>query len=536
MLFQYNVYFVLLSITAVVSATVAFATWQCRSNSSANKPFIAMMLAITGYATVAAMEAFATALSEKIFWSKLEYVGSGSVITFFLIFAMHFTNKNRWLTPRNTALLWIVPTFNVILVATNEWHGLVWSGFSPLSNEANVVVYEHNLGFFWVMGCVYTYTFTGIVLLIQKSLSRSVMYYKQSRITLAAVAVPLLGATLYMLRLTPVGLNITPMCFMATGLLLFVSIFRFRMFDLIPIAREILIESMSDGVLVLDVKNRIIDINPAAKRLIGTKYQHIGQPVAQVLPEWQKMVNLYYSSESFKTEMFIDLETSNYVELVITVLYSDRKQLTGHLIVLRDITQRYLVESELRQANHRLQNQVLEIELLQTKMREQAVRDGLTNLFNRRYFDEIFPKELSLAEQNSAPVALIILDIDYFKRINDTFGHQAGDFVIQSFTNLLRNYNDFQGIICRYGGEEFVLVFPGLTLEKAFSHAERIRLAFQETRLEFVGKEIYATVSGGVGVFPIHGKTKDELLQAVDGALYTAKLDGRNCIKCVAHS
>ena len=83
-----------------------------------------MMLAIAGYATVAAMEAAAIILREKIFWSKLEYVGSGSVITLLLIFAMHFTNKNRWLTPRNTALLWAIPTFNVILVATNEWHGL----------------------------------------------------------------------------------------------------------------------------------------------------------------------------------------------------------------------------------------------------------------------------------------------------------------------------------------------------------------------------------------------------------------------------
>lgn len=112
-------------------------------------------------------------------------------------------------------------------------------------------------------------------------------------------------------------------------------------------------------------------------------------------------------------------------------------------------------------------------------------------------------------------------------------GHQAGDRVIQTFADLLRNYSDSQNIVCRYGGEEFVLALPGLTQEKAFQHAEQIRLLFQAARLESGGKEIYTTVSGGVAVFPDHGKTTDELLQLVDQALYAAKLHGRNCIKRV---
>lgn len=229
MLFQYNLYFLILSITVIISTTVAFAAWQRRSTSLASKPFISMMLAIAGYATVAAMEAAAILLREKIFWSKLEYVGSGSVITLFLIFAMQFTNKNQF-------------------------------------------------------------------------------------------------------------------C------------------------------------------------------LVGS------------------------------------------------------------------------------------------------------------------------------------------MDIDYFKNINDTFGHQAGDRVIQVFADLLRNYSDSQNIVCRYGGEEFVLALPGLTQEKAFQHAEQIRLSFQAARLESGGKEIHTTVSGGVAVFPDHGKTTDELLQVVDQALYAATLHGRNCIKRVQSS
>ncbi|MBD2562877.1 MULTISPECIES: histidine kinase N-terminal 7TM domain-containing diguanylate cyclase [Nostoc] len=531
--FQYNLYFVILSVTVIISITVAFAAWQRRSISLASKPFISMMLAIAGYATVAAMEAAAIILREKIFWSKLEYVGSGSVITLFLIFAMHFTNKNRWLTPRNTALLWAIPTFNVILVATNEWHGLVWSGFLPDPKGTNFVIYQHNLGFFWVMVCVYLYTVTGVVMLIQKALLPSVLSRRQSSMALAGAILPILGASLYMLRLTPPGLNITPMSFMLAGLFYFVSLFRFRMFDLVPVARDTLIENMSDGVLVLDAQNRIIDFNPALKRLIGVKKQYIGQPAAQVLAILPEIVRLYHAHESDKTEIFIDSVTPCYVELLITSLHNERKQLTGRLLVLRDVTQRYQAESELRQANEYLQKQVLEIKVLQVQLREQAMRDGLTGLFNRRYFDEIFPQELIRATRDFGRVALIIMDIDYFKNINDTFGHQVGDRVIQAFADILRNYSDSPNIVCRYGGEEFVLVLPGLTQEKAFQHAEKIRLSFQASLLESGGKEIDTTVSGGVGMFPDHGKTSDELLLVVDKALYAAKLDGRNCIKCV---
>jgi diguanylate cyclase (GGDEF)-like protein/PAS domain S-box-containing protein len=533
MLFQYNLYFIFLSITAIISATVAFVAWRRRSISPASRPFILMMLAIAFYAIVAAMEAAATIIQEKIFWSKLEYVGSGSVITLFLIFVMHLTNKNRCLTPRNTALLWVIPIFNMVLVATNEWHGLVWSGFFPDPNGTSAVIYQHSFGFFGIMTCIYVYTLTGVAMLIHKALLPSVLDRRQSTIILAGAALPLLGSSLYMLGFTPPGLNITPMCFMLTGVCSFIGVFHFRLFDLVPIARDTVIEMMSDGVLVLDGKNRIIDINPAAKQLIGAKEQHIGQSVAEVFGKWPEIARRYHPHESVKMEIFIDSVTSCHVELLITPLLDERKRLTGRLLMLRDITQRYQAESELRQANEHLQKQVLEIETLQAELREQAIRDGLTGLFNRRYFDEIFPKELLRAARDADSVVLIIMDIDYFKNINDTYGHQAGDRVIQAFANLLRYYSYSEAIVCRYGGEEFALALPSMSLEKAFQHAEQIRLSFQAARLEFAGKEIYSTVSGGVGVFPDHGKTRDELLQVVDQALYAAKLNGRNCIKYV---
>jgi len=221
------------------------------------------------------------------------------------------------------------------------------------------------------------------------------------------------------------------------------------------------------------------------------------------------------------------------VELQITPLRDRRRQLTGYLLILRDITQRHQAEVELRQANERLRHHLLEIETLQTQLQQQAMQDGLTGLFNRRYFDSSFPRELVRAAQESYAVAVILMDIDYFKKVNDTFGHQAGDRVLQVFADLLLKYSRSSDIVCRYGGEEFVLALPGMTLNNAFQHAEQIRLSFQAARVKFGDKEINTTVSGGICVFPDNAKTGDDLLQLADKALYAAKAYGRNCIKYV---
>ena len=208
MSFQYTPYFAVLGVTAIISATVTIAAWQRRS-TPARTCFALMMMAATGYATVAALEAGAIALSDKVFWSKLEYVGSGSVITFFLMFALYFALGGDWLRPQHTALLWIVPIFNVVLVATNEWHRLVWTGFLLGPKGSNLIVYQHGPGFFWVMVCVYAYVLTGTLLLVKAAVRPSILYRRQSSTILVGSLIPLVSSSLYMLKLTPPELNIT---------------------------------------------------------------------------------------------------------------------------------------------------------------------------------------------------------------------------------------------------------------------------------------------------------------------------------------
>jgi diguanylate cyclase (GGDEF)-like protein len=533
MLFESNPSFAILSLTALLAVAVAVGAWRRRAASSASRPFILLLLSTAVYATVAALEAAVIALPDKIFWSKLEYVGSGCVMTFFLIFAIHFTHKRQWLTLQNTVLLWLLPSLNVVLVATNEQHQLVWSGFVRSSQGTNQIVYQHGPGFYWVMTCVYLYTLAGSWLLVQAARRPGRLQQQQARLALAGALVPLLGGSAYMLKLTPAGLNLTPMSFLLTGIIYFVTLFRFRLFDLVPVARDTLIESMSDGVLVLDLHKRLIDLNPAAQQLTGISVTCLGQPLRQLGSSWQAIAQLCQASETVQSELLLETSPDCYVELHVIPLRDRCQCLTGHLLILRNVTQRQQADLELRQANERLQAQLCEIKALQTQLREQAIRDALTGLFNRRYFEETLPRELARAAREAYPVAVILMDIDFFKQVNDTYGHQGGDCVLQAFGRLLRNHSRQGDIACRYGGEEFVLTLTAITLKDVYQRAEQIRRAFQAMRVQFGSVTICTTLSLGVGLFPEHGDTSQSLMQAVDQALYVAKAAGRNCVKCV---
>jgi diguanylate cyclase (GGDEF)-like protein len=191
-------------------------------------------------------------------------------------------------------------------------------------------------------------------------------------------------------------------------------------------------------------------------------------------------------------------------------------------------TQLEMRAMELAQANEQLQAQLMEIQRLQGQLREQAIRDPLTNLYNRRYMQETFERELASAQRHQQAVTVIMMDIDHFKRLNDTYGHKAGDLMLQALGDLLRNETRDYDVACRYGGEEFVVIMPGARVETARPRAEQLRSQFADLHLEFSGMVLQATISVGVAIFPLHGETSDALLRAADQALYAAKAGGRD--------
>jgi len=196
--------------------------------------------------------------------------------------------------------------------------------------------------------------------------------------------------------------------------------------------------------------------------------------------------------------------------------------------LVQEIAERKRIEQTLRDTNEQLEFHVREIEKLHEILREQAIHDSLTGLFNRGYLQETLIREIHRAERETIPVSVIMMDIDKFKSVNDSFGHKAGDLMLEALGKLLIANSRGQDIACRYGGEEFVLVMPGASLETAHERAETIRNAFGNLRIKYQDAELHATLSLGIAAYPNHGSNGDELLNHADQALYQAKEAGRD--------
>ena len=166
---------------------------------------------------------------------------------------------------------------------------------------------------------------------------------------------------------------------------------------------------------------------------------------------------------------------------------------------------------------------------LQERFENESIRDGLTNLYNRRFMEVSLDREIRLAARRKGELSLLMLDIDHFKRFNDTLGHEAGDHVLRGVGEILRASVRTEDIVCRYGGEEFLVILPGMGTDDSFHRAEDIRERVSAMRLNFNAEAVQrVTISIGVSTYPQVGQTTEELLRAADGALYDAKESGRN--------
>jgi diguanylate cyclase (GGDEF)-like protein len=183
--------------------------------------------------------------------------------------------------------------------------------------------------------------------------------------------------------------------------------------------------------------------------------------------------------------------------------------------LVQEVTKRIWAEADLTETNFRL--------------RDLAVRDVLTGLHNRRYLEESLDREESRARRRGTPLGIMMIDIDHFKRCNDTFGHPAGDAVLRAVARYVHSLTRGEDILCRYGGEEFVLVMASGTEEAIWERAEQLRAGVQELGVEYEENRIGpVTLSIGVAVLPEHGETAWAVLEAADAALYAAKQAGRN--------
>ena len=194
----------------------------------------------------------------------------------------------------------------------------------------------------------------------------------------------------------------------------------------------------------------------------------------------------------------------------------------GVIFVIADVTARKKAEREVQALNHQLA--------------ELAIHDPLTGLYNRRFMEQSLENELIRARREGSPVSVVMCDLDHFKSVNDLHGHQAGDKVLRTFSSMAKRKCRGSDIASRYGGEEFLLVFPGMPAELAATRAESVRSATAAARITAGSRTVHVTASFGVAEYPTHGETWEEIVAAADEAQYRAKAAGRNQVKLATSS
>jgi PAS domain S-box-containing protein len=349
---QYTPYIFPLCVAAAVSVTLALFTWRRRSAPGAIT-LVWLMLAVAVWTLLYALRLSSVDLATKLFWAKARYLGIVVTPTAWSLFALQYTGREKWLTRRNLALLAIEPLCVLLVVWTNDWHGLYWSS-TRLEQVGSLVILEttHGVAFWLHTAYSYMLLLAGTFLYLQ-TLARSPRPYRgQSLALLVGALAPLAVHVIDILGLNPFPhLNPTPFAFVLAGIALFWGLFRFRLLDIVPVARSAVVASIPDGVIVLDDQNRIVELNPAAERIVGhPAAEVIGKPATQILSALHDLIVRYHDVTEAQVEIVLEAEGNQRTfDLRISALRNRRGHLTGRLLILRDVTERKRVREALEQ-------------------------------------------------------------------------------------------------------------------------------------------------------------------------------------------
>jgi PAS domain S-box-containing protein len=366
-------------LTALASGIVVLLAWR-RRPAPGSWSMVFLMSAVALWSFAYALELGSANLEAQIFWAKVQYLGIVSVPVIWLVLALEYTGLDRWLTRRNLLLLAIVPLLTLLLVWTNELHGLIWAQVGQTTVNSYAILDLTHGGFFWVY-FVYAYLLllAGTIRWLQVLIRSPQLYRGQAGAVLVGAFVPWIGNALYVSGLSPFPhLDLTPLAFTVSGLTLAWAIFHYRLLDFVPVARENVIRGLGDSVIVLDAQNRIADLNPAAESLLGrSSVEVVGQPVDRALLGRLGEAEQCLADTEAQSEIVLgEGETRRVYDFRVSPLRGRRGRLEGRVLVLHDV-------SEDKRTQEALRRRAVQLRTAAEVARDAAALRSLEDLLNR---------------------------------------------------------------------------------------------------------------------------------------------------------
>lgn len=339
MRYQWIPYAYVLFSSAIVSLFMAVLAWSRRTVPAA-KPFIVLMATSVVWSVSNAFEMMGLDLGTKLFWANVQYICYNIIPVTWLVMALEYTGKRRWLTPRRLILLLAIPVVTVILVWTNPSHGLMRRNIFLDTSGAFPTVGKTYGPWFWVFAA-YTYPLMIVAAVVHvRSILRMPSVYRwQTVFLLTGLILPLVVNLAYTFKLTPFKHDIAPAMFSAGGILYAFGLFRFGLFEIVPAGYDLVIKSMGDGMIMFDRQNRIVDFNPAAARITGLTAEMIGRPVSKALSDCLNLDQLLTEERGYTELTIKNLDKTGYYEANWWPIIDDRGRLSGRMLLLHDITE-----------------------------------------------------------------------------------------------------------------------------------------------------------------------------------------------------
>lgn len=353
---QLNIYTLILLVPAFISIALAIEA-QKQRYAPRGRLFALAMLAIGVWSATYAMELASTTQNMMQFWLKLEYIAIPWVSLLMMLVVLNYSGIETTIKPTQIGYLSIIPLITMALAVTHEHHTFYYKHIE-LSNHGPIPLLKLEIGPWYYVHVFYSYVLNlyALGVLIRKLIHQRSLFRNQLIFLLVAVLVPLLSFTLYFAKLMPIkNIDPTPFAFTVSGMLMSVSILRFRMLDLLPIAREHVFRSMSDGLLVIDAKLRLVDCNPVADQIFRWKRTPFGKPVNELWKDYPELIDVSGRQGEESVELQILYPDLEKIYLVSTSdILNHKKVVVGKLLVVHDITHRYKLQETIRKSEERL--------------------------------------------------------------------------------------------------------------------------------------------------------------------------------------